>query len=122
MEGITFSIDYLTARDRKVYESMNDQEQQDFQKLWIQIEEHKRKLKQLSNSSKLRIHRETYATSKKERKERAHRLIGHGALMEAYIDGLSRMKPEDVEKIVQTAASCDQVQTAIQNIQKRKEQ
>ena len=122
MDGITFNADALTVKDRKIYDAMNDQEKQSYQKLWIQIQEHKRKLRQLSNASKSRIRREFYSNSKKERKERAHRLIERGAIMEAYFEGLSQMNNNDVEEIVQTAAANGDVQAIVQGIQSRKEQ
>ena len=121
MEAIRFDAEQLTSRDRKVYDAMNEHEQQVFQRIWIQIEEQKRKLKQLSNASKSRIRREFYSNSKRERKERAHRLIECGAMMEAYIDGLSSMNNDEVKEVVQTAASSDLVQAAVLGIQKRKE-
>ena len=121
MEAIRFDAEQLTSRDRKVYDAMNEHEQQVFQRIWIQIEEQKRKLKQLSNASKSRIRREFYSNSKRERKERAHRLIERGAMMEAYIDGLSSMNNDEVKEVVQTAASSDLVQAAVLGIQRRKE-
>ena len=122
MGEIIFDIDVLTVRDRKIYDAMNDQEKKAYQKIWIEIQDNKLKLKQLSNASKSRLRREFYTASRKERRERAHRLIEHGALMEAYFDGLSKMNPAEVKEVVQTAASCDIVQAAIQGIQNRKEQ
>ena len=122
MEGITFDVNALTAKERKLFNAMNDQEKESYQKLWIRIQEYRRRLKQLGNASKSRIHREIYSSSKKERKERAHRLIERGAIMEAYIDGLSRMNSDEVKEVIQTAASNGDVQAVVQSIQSRKEQ
>lgn len=122
MNEVTFDIEQLSAKERKLYDAMNAQEKQSYQKLWIRIQEYRRRLKQLSNASKSRIHREEYTNSRKERKERAHRLIERGAIMEAYFDGLSKMTNDEVEEVAKTAASSDMVQSVVQGIQSRKEQ
>ena len=122
MEGIRFDVEQLNVRDREVYDAMNEQEKLDYQKIWSQIEEQKRKLRQLSNASKSRIRREFYSNSRKERKERAHRLIERGAILESYIDGAASMKNEDVKKLLQKALTNVMVQEALHETELQKNQ
>lgn len=122
MDGIVFDVDQLSVRDRKLYDAMNKQEQQDYRKIWSQIEEQKRKLRQLSNASKSRIRREFYSNSKKERKERTHRLIERGAILESYIEGASHMNNDDVKKLLQKAISNVMLQETLHEIESQNNQ
>jgi len=84
---VFFDYNKLNKRDQVFYNAMTDSERQIFEKTWIQIEMLKLKQQQQKNASRERAAKEKRAFAEKERKERTHRLVERGAIIESLIDG-----------------------------------
>ena len=83
--NIVFSPDKLTKSERKAYDAMTPYEQSSYAKTWTLLEEQKVRLAQKVNASKERNAREQKALMERARKERTHRLIERGAIVESFI-------------------------------------
>ena len=120
MEKIIFDLDQLNKVDQAAYEKMSSAEKASFEKIWIQIEEAKRKLQQQKNASKERAVREKKILAEKERKERNHRLIERGAILEAYIDNPLDFSNEEIKEIVIMAMQETSVKAFVEQIRARR--
>lgn len=83
--NISFSVDKLNKTELKAYEAMTPYEQASYAKTWTLLEEQKARLQQKVNASKERNAREKKQLMDRARKERTHRLIERGALVESFI-------------------------------------
>ena len=113
--NIEFDIEKLNKRDRASYEAMTASEQERFVRTWIQLENQKARLVQYMNASKERNNREKKVLAERERKERTHRLIERGAILEAYIRDPLDFSNEDIKTIVSRVM---QSQAVIEYIEK----
>ncbi len=113
MVKIDFDIEKLNKSDKKLYEAMTESEKQSFEKIWIQIEENKAKLEQRRHASKERAAREKKALAEKERRERNHRLIERGAILESVIEDPLDLSNEEIKQIVHEAMANDRIKAYI---------
>ncbi len=119
MEKIEFDISKLNKSDRKAYDAMSESEKKSFESTWVKIEELKAKQIQNKNASKERAAREKKALAEKERKERNHRLIERGAILEASIKNPLDFSNEEIKEIVEKALKTDTIQSYITEIRAR---
>ncbi len=101
MLQINFEYEKLNKDDKKIYDAMNESERQAFEKTWIMIETQKAKLVQQKNRSKERNRREQKILSEKKRKERTHRLIERGAILESFLRAPETMTNEQVKALLE---------------------
>lgn len=87
MADIIFNPEKLNKEDRKIFDMMTDSEKQNFERTWLMIETQKEKLRQQKTRSRERNRREQKEIAIRQRKERTHRLIERGALLESFVDG-----------------------------------
>ena len=120
MEKITFDYAKLNKTDKSIYESMTKAEKERYEATWTQIESLKRKQLQQINASKERAIREKKALADRERKERTHRLIERGAILESLIDSPTDFTNEDIKKIIEKAMTTDFIKQYIENIRMKK--
>ena len=116
MDKIIFDVNMLNKSDRKVYEAMTDTEKVSFEKTWILIEEQKIKLMQKKNASRERVAREKKALADKNRKERNHRLIERGALIEANIKNAFEFSNDEIKLIIEKAFQSYEIRNYIEEI------
>ena len=114
-----FDIEKLNKKDRKAYEEMNDSEKVKFEKAWIQMESQKLRLFQYMNASKERNNREKKVQAEKERKERTHRLIERGAILEAYIKDPMDFTNDEIKQIVSRVMHAESVVEYIEKIREK---
>lgn len=119
MEKIVFDISKLNKSDRKAYDAMSESEKKSFESTWIKIEELKVKQIQNKNASRERAAREKKALVEKERKERNHRLIERGAILESIIKDPLDFSNEEIKEIVEKALKTDTIQSYITEIRAR---
>ena len=120
MDKITFNIELLNKSDLSTYEKMSPTEKTSFEKIWVQIEEAKVKLQQQKNASMERAAREKKLLAEKERKERNHRLIERGAILEAYIDNPLDFSNDEIKEIVMMAVQETSVKAFIEQVRARR--
>lgn len=120
MEKITFDYAKLNKTDKSIYESMTKAEKERYEATWTQIESLKRKQLQQINASKERAIREKKALADRERKERTHRLIERGAILESLIDSPTDFTNEDIKEIIEKAMTTDFIKQYIENIRMKK--
>lgn len=120
MEKITFDYAKLNKTDKSIYESMTKAEKERYEATWTQIESLKRKQLQQINASKERAIREKKALADRERKERTHRLIERGAILESLIDSPTDFTNEDIKEIIEQAMTTDFIKQYIENIRMKK--
>lgn len=116
MSEIIFDYTKLNKNDRRYYDAMTDGEKQNFERIWINIEAQKARLVQQKNASRERFNREHKALAEKERKERNHRLIERGAILESYLREPMDFTNEDIKNIVAKAFSLELVKQYIEGI------
>lgn len=119
MEKITFDYAKLNKTDKSIYESMTKAEKERYEATWTQIESLKRKQLQQINASKERAIREKKALADRERKERTHRLIERGAILESLIDSPTDFTNEDIKEIIEKAMTTDFMKRFIEEIRSR---
>lgn len=119
MKNIMFDVNKLNKSDRKVYDAMSDSEKKSFEVTWILIEEQKMKLIQKKNASKERLAREKKTLAEKERKERNHRLIERGAILEANIKNPLDFSNEEIKEIVEKTFQSDYMRKYIEKVRSR---
>lgn len=100
MDTSKFEIEKLNKKDRAVYEKMNDSEKEKFEKLWEQRENLNLKLQQTQHASTERNAREKKIQADRERRERNHRLIERGALLESFIKDSTDFSNEELKDIL----------------------
>ena len=120
MDRVIFDLKQLNKLDRLAYEKMSPTEKASFEKIWMQIEEAKLKLQQQKNVSKERAAREKKILAERERKERTHRLIERGAILEAYIDDPLDFSSEEIKEIVMMAMQETSVKAFIGQVRARR--
>ncbi len=116
MEEITFDYSKLNRNDKRCYDVMTDSEKQNFERIWVNIETQKARLMQHKNSSRERLNREHKALAEKERRERNHRLIERGAILESYISEPLDFSNDQIKVIIAKVFSTDSVKQYIEGI------
>ncbi len=101
MDPITFDKAKLNKEDTKTYDTMTAAEKASYEKTWVLLETQKAKLLQKKNKAKTRYQREQKALSEKSRKERTHRLIERGAILESLIEHPEDFSNEDIKAILE---------------------
>ncbi len=101
MLQIFFDYEKLNKDDKKIYDAMKESERQAFEKTWIMIETQKAKLVQQKNRSKERNRREQKIISERVRKERTHRLIERGAILESFLRDPETMTNEQIKALLE---------------------
>ena len=122
MEKIVFDYSKLKKTDKKIYDAMNDSEKEKYESTWIQIETLKVKQNQQKNASKERAAREKKALAEKERKERNHRLIERGAILESFIDNPTDFTNEEIKEMMEKTMTTDFMKRFIEEIRSRHNQ
>ncbi len=107
MVTVEFDFKKLNKKERAIYDQMSDSEKTDYERIWCQIETQKLRLEQCRNRSKLRNQREKKYLAEKDRRERTHRLIERGAILENYIDDPADFSNDDIKAIVSKALNTD---------------
>lgn len=77
---VTFSYDSLSVNEKKLYDKLSDSQKKTFEKKWLDVEKQKEKTKQ----AKAQLSKMAAAQRSKEQKERNHRLIVLGGIIEKY--------------------------------------
>ena len=116
MTEIKFDYSKLNRNDKRYYDSMTDSEKQNFERIWTNIETQKARLVQQKNASRERANREQKVLAEKERKERNHRLIERGAILEAYIRNPMDFSNEQIKIIVEKIFSSEYAMQYIEGI------
>lgn len=119
MEKIVFDYSKLNKTDKKIYDAMNDSEKEKYESTWIQIETLKVKQNQQKNASKERAAREKKALAEKERKERNHRLIERGAILESFIDNPTDFTNEEIKEMMEKTMTTDFMKRFVEEIRRR---
>ena len=114
--SIIFEYDKLNKKDQKYYDAMNDSERQNFERIWVSIETQKLRLTQQKNASKERANREKKALAEKERKERTHRLVERGAILESCITDPCALTNEQIKEIVSKVFASATVKQLVESI------
>ena len=122
MEKIVFDYSKLNKTDKKIYDAMNDSEKEKYESTWIQIETLKVKQNQQKNASKERAAREKKALAEKERKERNHRLIERGAILESFIANPTDFTNEEIKEMMEKTMTTDFMKRFIEEIRSRHNQ
>ena len=116
---IPFDYSKLNKTDKKIYDAMNDSEKEKYESTWIQIESLKVKQTQQINASKERAAREKKALAEKERKERNHRLIERGAILESFIENPTDFTNNEIKEILEKTMTTDFMRRFIEEIRFR---
>ncbi len=119
MNAIVFDREKLNKNDRRIYDAMTDSEKTVFERTWVSIETQKQRLAQCKNSSKERNIREKRVMAERERKERTHRLIEYGAILESTLTDHRYFDNKEISKILRYAFSCDEVSTYIEDLKNK---
>ena len=98
---------------------MNDSEKEKYESTWIQIETLKVKQNQQKNASKERAAREKKALAEKERKERNHRLIERGAILESFIENPTDFTNEEIKEMMEKTMTTSFMKNFIEEIRNR---
>ncbi len=77
---VTFDYDKLSVNEKKLYDKLSDAQRETFEKKWLDVEKQKEKTRQ----AKAQLAKMAAAQRKKEQKERNHRLIVIGGIIEKY--------------------------------------
>lgn len=77
---VTFNYDSLSVNEKKLYDKLSDVQKKTFEKKWLDVEKQKEKTKQ----AKAQLSKMAAAQRNKEQKERNHRLIVLGGIVEKY--------------------------------------
>ena len=117
--NIIFDIEKLNKKDRAVYNAMTDAEKTSFEKTWTLLEEQKLRLTQKMNASRERAAREKKTLAVKERKERAHRLIERGAILEANIKEPLDFSNDEIKEIIEKTFQSDYMKKFIEGVRAR---
>lgn len=113
MTTVEFDFEKLNKKEQAIYRQMNDSEKADYVRIWIQIETQKLRLEQCRNRSKVRNQKEKKILAEKDRRERTHRLIERGAILESYIDDPTDFTNEQIKSIVSAALNTDHMKSFI---------
>lgn len=121
MDNISFDYSKLTKADKKIYDAMNSSERVKYESIWIQIEKLKIKQVQQKNASKERTIRDKKLLAEKERKERTHRLIERGAILESFIDNPTDFSNDEIKEMMKKTMTTSFMKNFIEEIRKRHE-
>lgn len=121
METVKFDINKLNKKDRAYYEKMNATEKEKFERFWEQRENLTLKLQQTQHASTERNARERKIQADKDRKERNHRLIERGAILEAFIKDADDFTNKQIEDILAKAMN-QYMQNYIEQIRYQKQE
>lgn len=121
MEKIEFDYSKLNAADRRVYDAMTGYERQNYERTWVQLETQKVRLIQYKNSSRLRVARDKKALEKRERRERTHRLIERGAILESFIKDPEDLTNEQIIQILKKSMTTDFMLSFVESIRHQKQ-
>ncbi len=77
---VIFNYDSLSVNEKKLYDKLSDTQKKTFEKKWLDVEKQKEKTKQ----AKAQLSKMAAAQRNKEQKERNHRLIVLGGIVEKY--------------------------------------
>ncbi len=113
MTTIEFDFNKLNKKEQTIYSQMNGAEKADYERIWVQIETQKLRLEQCRNRSKVRNQKEKKILAEKDRRERTHRLIERGAILESYIDDPTDFTNEQIKSIVSAALNTDHMKSFI---------
>ncbi len=91
---VTFSYDSLSVNEKKLYDKLSDSQKKTFEKKWLDVEKQKEKTKQ----AKAQLSKMAAAQRSKEQKERNHRLIVIGGIIEKYCGEI--INPETFEEYI----------------------
>jgi len=116
METPRFNFEQLNKSEQKIYLAMTDSEKQNFERTWVQLEMCKLKLTQQKNASQMRTAREKKALAEKERKERTHRLIERGAILESLIENPLDFSNEEIKVLLEKILSSETVRWQIEQM------
>lgn len=116
---IVFDIEKIPKKDRAIYEAMTEAEKASYEKTWTLLEEQKMRLLQKKNAAKERATREKKAIAIKERKERAHRLIERGAILEANIKDPLDFNNNEIKEIVEHTMQSHFIKSYIEEVRAR---
>ena len=116
MNTVEFDFNKLNKRDQVTYNQMNVNEKSDYERIWVQIETQKLRLEQCRNKSKMRNQREKKVIAEKDRRERTHRLIEHGAILNSYIDDVEDFSNDQIKEIVAMALNTDHMHRFIADL------
>ena len=113
---VEFDVTKLNSKERRLYDSMTDSERQAYERIWIQIETAKAKLIQQKNASRLRAARDKKTLADRERRERTHRLIERGAMLEAYLPYSEDMTNDQVKECLKRLLSSDYARRTVDSV------
>lgn len=116
METPRFNFEQLNKSEQKIYSVMTDSEKQNFERIWMQMEMCKLKLTQQKNASQMRTAREKKALAEKERKERTHRLIERGAILESLIENPLDFSNEEIKVLLEKILSSETARWQIEQM------
>ena len=119
MNAIIFEKEKLNKKDRRIYDAMTDSEKAVFERTWISIETQKQRLTQCKNSSRERNLREKRVMAERERKERTHRLIEYGAILEANFPDHNYFDNKEISQILRYVFTKDDVSTYIEDLKNK---
>ncbi len=114
MIEIKFDYSKLNRNDKRYYDAMTDSEKQAFERIWINIETQKARLMQQKNLSRERANREHKVLAEKERKERNHRLIERGAILESCIDDPQLFSNEQIKDFLDAVFELEAVKQIVE--------
>ena len=100
MTQVTFDIEQLNQKDRKVYNAMSEYEKKLYESAWINMQTTRLRMEQMKNHSKERNRREAQILSERQRKERTHRLIERGAMAETFFESPESISNDEFMKIL----------------------
>ena len=116
METPRFNFEQLNKSEQKIYLAMTDSEKQNFERTWMQLEMCKLKLTQQKNAFQMRTAREKKALAEKERKERTHRLIERGAILESLIENSLDFSNEEIKVLLEKILSSETARWQIEQM------
>lgn len=119
MEKLFFDYSKLNKTEKLIYDNMSKSEKEKFEATWVQIETLKKRQVQHIHASKERAQREKKALAEKERKERTHRLIERGAILESLIDNPTDFSNEEIKEMMEKTLTTDFMKRFIEEIRNR---
>ncbi len=100
MTQVTFDVEQLNQKDRKVYNAMSEYEKKLYESAWVNMQNTRLRMEQMKNHSKERNRREAQILSERQRKERTHRLIERGAMIETFFGSPESISNDEFMKVL----------------------
>lgn len=119
MENVAFDPEKLNKADKAVYDAMSDYEKKNYERAWISLETTKMRLEQMKSASKIRNRKEQKYLSEKLRKERTHRLIERGAILESLIPDADTYSNEQIQFLLSKLIQSDNGQALLNSVKKQ---